>query len=258
MTARIHATALVDPAARVGADVVIEPYAMIGPHVVVGQGCTIGPRVTIEGHTSLGAGCTVGVGTVLGTAPQDRKYAGEATRLRIGDDTVVREYVTVNRGTAASGETVIGNRCYLMAYVHVAHDCRLGDGVILANAVQLAGHVTIDQSAQVGGLTPIHQFTRIGRFAFVGGGSRVPQDVPPYGMVAGNPLRQCGINVEGLRRAGFSSDTRRALKRAFRLLFNSSLNRADALQRVELELGHVEEVAHLVEFLRTSSRGILV
>ena len=258
MTVRVHPTALVDAGARIGPDVVIEPYAVIGPHVTIGQGSTIGPRVTLDGHTTLGSGCSVGVGSVLGTVPQDRKYRGETTELRIGDDTVLREYVTVNRGTAASGATVIGDRCYLMAYVHVAHDCRIGDNVILANAVQLAGHVTIEDSAQVGGLTPIHQFTRIGRFAFVGGGSRVPQDVPPYALAAGSPLRQCGINVEGLRRAGVAPDTRLALKRAFRLLFNSDLKRDEALERVEVECGHLPEVGHLVEFLRASERGILV
>lgn len=258
MTVRIHPSAIVDPGARIGPDVVIEPYAVIGPHVTVGQGSTIGPRVTLEGHTEIGSGCSIGVGSVLGAPPQDLKYRGEATVLRIGDETVIREYVTINRGTAASGATEVGRNCYLMAYVHVAHDCRLEDGVILANAVQLAGHVVIERAAQVGGLTPIHQFTRIGRYAFVGGGSRVPQDVPPYALMAGAPLRQCGINVEGLRRAGFSAETRRAIKRAFRLLFNSSLARGDAIQRVELEMGNMPEVAYLVAFLRSSERGILV
>jgi UDP-N-acetylglucosamine acyltransferase len=258
MTIRVHPTAVVDPSAELGADVVVEAFAIVGPQAVIGQGTTVGPRVIIEGRTTLGNGCAVGAGSVIGTAPQDLKYRGEPTTVRIGDDTVIREYATINRGTSATGATVIGSRVYLMTYVHVAHDCVIADDVILANAVQLAGHVTVEDHAQIGGLTPIHQFVRIGRHAFVGGGSRVPRDVPPFAMTAGNPMRLCGINVEVLRRAGFTADKRLALRRTFRLLFNSHLSRSEALSSVESEYGHLEEVRQVIEFVQDSSRGVLV
>lgn len=258
MRTGIHATAVVDPNAAIGRGAVVEPFAIIGPDVVIGPETTIGPRATIIGATRIGAGCHVGVGTVIGAAPQDRKYGGETTRVEIGDGTHIREYSTVNRGTRASGATRIGRRCFIMSYVHIAHDCRIGDDVTLANAVQLAGHVDIDDGAQVGGSSPIHQFVRIGRLSFVGGGSRVPRDVPPYALAAGYPMQLYGVNVEGLRRAGLDAETRLALKRAFRLLFNSHLNRSEGLTRVETELGHVREVAQVVEFVARSDRGVLV
>lgn len=258
MTARVHPTALVDPAARLGVDVEVGPFAVVGPAVRLDDGVRVAARATLEGPTHVGPRCAIGVGAVLGTPPQDHKYRGEATALRIGADTTLREYVTVHRGTVASGATVIGDGCYLMTASHVAHDCRLGHGVILGNNVQLAGHVTIDDHAQIGGLTPIHQFARIGTHAFVGGGSRVPQDVPPYALAAGNPLRLCGINAEGLRRAGFAPEVRLALKRAFRLLFNSALPRREAVERIEREAGAFPEVRLLLAFLSRSRRGVLV
>ena len=258
MTARVHPTAVVDPSADLDLDVVVGPFAVIGAGVRVGAGTTIGTRATVYGPTSVGAGCSVGIGAVLGTDPQDLKYAGEDTELVIGDDTNIREYVTVNRGTAASGSTVIGPRCYLMSYAHVAHDCRIGEGVILSNAVQLAGHVQIGDHALIGGLTPVHQFVRIGTHAFIGGGSRVPQDVPPFARTAGNPIRLYGINAVGLRRAGFDADLRMAIQRAYRLLFNSSMPRAEAIVRVRDESGDVSEVAQLLEFFGASERGVMV
>ncbi len=258
MTARVHPTAIVDSSAELDLDVVIEPHAIVGPRVQVGAGTTVGARATLYGPTRIGAGCSIGVGAVLGTDPQDLKYGGEETTLEIGDDTNIREYVTVNRGTTASGSTVIGQRCYLMSYVHVAHDCRLGNDVVLANAVQLAGHVEIGDHAQMGGSTPVHQFVRIGTHAFVGGGSRVPQDVPPYARTAGNPIRLYGINSVGLRRAGFDCDLRMAIKRAYRLLFNSTLTRSEGVDRVRTESGHLPEVAHLLDFVAASRRGVMV
>ena len=258
MTARVHATAVVDSSAELDLDVVVEPFAIIGAGVRIGAGTTIGARVTVYGPTSVGAGCSVGIGAVLGTDPQDLKYAGEDTELVIGDDTHIREYVTVNRGTAASGRTIVGPRCYLMSYAHIAHDCRLGEGVILSNTVQLAGHVQIGDHALIGGLTPVHQFVRIGTYAFVGGGSRVSQDVPPYARTAGNPIRLYGINTVGLRRAGFDADLRLGLQRAYRLLFNSSMSRSEAIARVRDESGHVPEVAQLLDFLDATERGVMV
>ena len=258
MSVRIHATAVIDPGAELGLDVVVEAYAIIGPRVRVGAGTTVAARVTLLGPSRIGAGCSIGIGAVIGTDPQDLKYDGEETTVEIGDETRIREFATVNRGTAASGSTVIGRRSYLMSYVHVAHDCRIGDDVIISNAVQLAGHVTIDDYAQVGGLTPVHQFVRIGRHAFVGGGSRVPQDVPPFAKTAGNPMRLYGINAVGLKRAGFSSEIRMAIQRAFRILFNSDLARSAAVERVQSEMGHIPEVAHLLEFVQASERGVTV
>lgn len=258
MTARIHPTAVVDPGATLGLDVVVEPFALIGPDVQIGAGTTVGPRATITGRTTIGAGCSIGVGAVLGVEPQDRKYAGEDTALVIGDETIVREYASIHRGTVASGQTVLGRRCFIMAYVHIAHDCVLEDDVLLANAVQLGGHVAIGAHAQVGGLTPIHQFVRIGRYAFVGGGSRVPQDVPPFARAAGNPIRLYGVNAIGLRRAGFDADRRGSIQHAYRLLFNSRLSRREAIDQLRETTAANDDVRHLVEFLQGSERGVMV
>jgi UDP-N-acetylglucosamine acyltransferase len=257
MTARVHPTALVAPGAELGSDVEVGPLAVIGPDVVVGAGTSVGARATVEGPTRLGARCRVGVGAVLGCAPQDRRFDGATGAVEIGDDTVLREYVTVHRATVPGGTTRVGAEGYLMAYVHVAHDCVLGDQVTIANAVQLAGHVRIDDGATIGGLTPVHQFVRIGTLAFVGGGSRVPQDIPPYARAAGNPLKFYGVNTVGLRRAGAADERLRNLQRAFRLLFNSALSRADAHAAVQNEFGHVPEVAELLDFIAASERGVL-
>lgn len=258
MTARVHPTAIVHRSAELELDVVVEPFAIVGPRVAVGAGTTVGARASVYGPTRLGTGCSIGVGAVLGTDPQDRKYRGEASELEVGDETQIREYVTINRGTGASGRTVIGSRCYLMSYVHVAHDCRLGDGVTLANAVQLGGHVEIGDFVQIGGSTAVHQFVRIGEYAFVGGGSRVPQDVAPFARTAGNPIRLYGINAIGLRRAGFDPQLRMAIQRTFRLLFNSPLLRSDAVGRIQSESGHIPEVTRILDFLATSDRGVMV
>lgn len=257
MNRTIHPTAVVSGAAELADDVEVGPYAVIGAGVAVGPGTTIGPHAVLEGATTIGVGCTIGTGAVLGAVPQDRKYLGEPTVLEVGDGTVIREYATLHRGTAARGVTRVGNRCFLMAYVHVAHDCVIGDDVTIANAVQLAGHVDVQSHAQIGGLTPIHQFVRIGTHAFVGGGSRVPQDVPPYSRAAGNPLRLCGINTTGLIRHAFTPETRLALKHAYRLLFNSSLRQSEAVDRLRREESSVPEVRRLVEFVANSERGIL-
>ncbi|MBT8488146.1 MAG: acyl-ACP--UDP-N-acetylglucosamine O-acyltransferase, partial [Gemmatimonadetes bacterium] len=193
---------------------------------------------------------------VLGTDPQDLKYQGERAPLEIGDRTVIREFATLNRGTAASGRTIVGSDCLLMAYSHVAHDCVLGNHVILANAVNMAGHVIIEDWVIVGGLTPIHQFVRIGAHAFVGGGSRVAQDVPPYCRAAGNPPKLYGLNSVGLERRGLSQEVRSALKKAYRMLFQGDVNLTQALERAESEVNSTPEVRHLIQFIRASERGI--
>ena len=256
MTTGIHPTAIVDPGAALGPDVVVGPYCIVGPGVRIGAGASLGPHALIQCNTTLGAGCSVGPGAVLGADPQDLKYHGEATWLEIGDDTRIREYATLHRGTAATGRTVVGKRCYLMAYVHVAHDCVVEDDVVIANAVQLAGHVHVEANAMIGGLTPVHQFVRIGRFALVGGGSRVPQDVPPFTRAAGNPMRLYGINSLALTRAGVPPEVRAALKHAYRLLFNSTLSLGQAAERLRLESPDVPEVMRLVDFVVSSQRGV--
>jgi UDP-N-acetylglucosamine acyltransferase len=258
MNARIHATAIVDVGAALGPDVAVGPYCIIGSNVRIGAGTTIGPHAVIERDTTVGASCAISAGAVLGADPQDLKYRGEATSLEIGDETVIREYATLHRGTAASGRTVVGKRCYLMAYVHVAHDCVIEDDVVIANAVQLAGHVHVEANATIGGLAPIHQFVRIGRFALVGGGSRVPQDVPPFTRAAGNPMRLYGINSLALVRAGVPPEVRAALKHAYRLLFNSNLRLGQAAEQLRLESADVPEVMRLVDFVVSSQRGVLV
>lgn len=258
MSSTIHPTALVDSTATLGAEVEIGPYAIIGPRVAVADGTRIGPRATIAQDTIIGKGCEIGVGAVLGTEPQDRKYRGEQTQLVIGDETIIREYATLHRGTQASGRTAVGRRCYLMAYSHVAHDCILEDEVILANCVQLGGHVHVEAAAIIGGSSAVHQFVRIGTYAFVGGGSRVVQDVPPYTRAAGNPLKLYGINSVGLTRAGVDSYTLFRLKRAWRLLFNSKLSLSGAIECVRAEYGEVPEVERLIRFVEQSQRGIPV
>ncbi len=255
-TAEVHPTAIVDGRAVLGAGVVVGPYAIIGPGVRVGAGSRIGPHVLIERDTSLGEGCRIGQGAVLGTDPQDLKYEGERSELMVGDRTVVREYATLNRGTAASGRTVVGGDCLLMAYAHVAHDCRLGNHVVLSNAVNMAGHVTIDDWVVVGGLVGIHQHVRIGTHAFVGGGARVSQDIPPYCRAAGGRPRLYGINTVGLERRGFTAETRRHLRQAYRILFQSGLNVSQAMARVETDIEPIPEVRHLLDFIRDSERGI--
>lgn len=256
MTHRIHPTAIIHPTAELAADVVVEPFALIGPQVVIGAGSRVGSRATLERNARIGEGVVVGSGSIVGGDPQDLKYRGEETWVEIGDGTVIREYVTINRGTAATGVTRVGRKAFLMSYVHLAHDCRVGDGVIIANATQIAGHVTIHEGAIISGLCAIHQFVSIGSLAFIGGLSRVNQDIPPFVKANGNPLELFGLNSIGLRRAGFGPDTIGALKRAYRLFFNSELTITQALERVREDCPGVGEVDRLVEFVTHSQRGV--
>lgn len=253
----MHPTAQVHATARLGAGVVVGPYAVIGPSVEIGAGTRLAAHAVVERDTTIGSECEIGVGVVVGGAPQDRTYGGAPTRVEIGDGTSIREYSTVNRGSA-TGVTRIGRRCFLMTYVHVAHDCRLDDDVTLANFVQLAGHVHVEAGATLGGTTAVQQFVRIGTLAFVGGASRVVADVPPYMRAAGNPLRWYGVNTVGLTRANTSRHTRQALKHAYRLLFNSDLVRADALAQVRDEAADVPEVSRLADFLDRAASGAVV
>lgn len=254
----IHRTALVDPTADLGPDVSVGPYCVIGPRVTVGERCMIAGHTVIERNTRVGEGVKIGYGTVIGNDPQDLKYKGEETWVEIGSGTIIREYCTINRGSTATGKTTIGERCFLMTYVHVAHDCVVGNDVIIANSVQMAGHVTVHDRAIISGLVPIHQFVRIGTYAFVGGLSRVNQDVPPYTKAAGNPVHLYGLNSVGLQRAGFSPDLKLALKRAYRLVFNSDLTVSQGVARARVELPDVPEVETFLQFIEASQRGVMV
>lgn len=254
----IHRTALIDPTAQLGADVSVGPYSIIGPHVTVGERSSIAAHAVLERSTRVGTGVKIGYGTIIGNEPQDLKYKGEETWVEIGDGTIIREYCTLNRGTTATGKTTVGQRCFLMTYVHVAHDCVIGNDVIIANSVQMAGHVTVDDRAIISGLTPIHQFVRIGTYAFVGGGSRVNQDVPPFTKAVGNPVHLYGLNSVGLQRAGFTPEVKLALKRAYRLLFNSDLTVSQGISRARIELPQVPEVEMFLKFIEASQRGVMV
>jgi UDP-N-acetylglucosamine acyltransferase len=256
MTARIHATAIVDPGASLGRDVEVGPFAMIGPSVIVGDGCRIAARVTLERNVRLGAEVSVGIGSILGGEPQDLKFGGEETWVEVGERTRIREYATINRGTSASGATRIGAECFVMSYVHLAHDCHVGAGVIIANGTQLAGHVTVHDRAILSGLVAVHQFVTIGSMAFIGGCSRVNQDIPPFVKAVGNPVELYGLNTVGLRRANYPPETITALKRAYRLFFNSDLNLSQAQERARQELPPLPEVDSLLEFVASSARGI--
>ena len=254
----IHSTAIVSPRAQLGARVEVGPFAIIGDGCVIGDDCHIAPRATLEQDVKLGIGVKVGIGSVLGGQPQDLKYSGEHTIVEIGDGTVIREYVTINRGTSHSLKTSVGNKCLLMSYVHLAHDCHLGNGVILGNSVQLAGHVTIEDRATISGLSGVHQFARIGRHAFIGGCSRVSKDIPPFLKAVGNPVRLYGLNGVGLQRSGFRDEVVRELKRAYRLFFRSDLNLSQAMERAETELEMYPEVRELMQFVEGSGRGVVI
>ena len=256
MTSSIHPSAVIHPSATLGQGVTISPFAIVGPSVTVGDRCWIGPHVTVECNTRLGVGVRLGQGTVVGGDPQDLKYQGEETWVEIGDGTVIREYSTINRGTSATGSTTVGRHCFLMTYVHVAHDCHLGDHVIIANGTQMAGHVTIRDHATLSGLIVIHQFVTIGEYAFAGGATRVSQDLPPFVKAVGNPMELYGLNTIGLQRAGFAPDTIAALKKAYRLFFNSNLNLTQALERAKLELPMIPEVDRFISFVESSNRGV--
>jgi UDP-N-acetylglucosamine acyltransferase len=254
----IHRTALIDPGAHIGTDVMVGPYAIVGPNVTIGDRSQIAAHAVIERDTRVGAEVKIGYGSILGADPQDLKYRGEETWVEVGDQTTIREYCTINRGTPATGRTTVGRRCFIMTYVHIAHDCVIGDDVILANSIQMAGHVTIDDRAIVSGLVPIHQFVRIGTYAFVGGGSRVNQDVPPYTKAVGNPLHLYGLNSVGLQRAGFGAEVKLALKKAYRLVFNSHLTITQGVARARAEIATITEVETFLRFIEASQRGVLV
>jgi len=254
----IHPTAIISPDAAIGRNVTIGPYVIIGEGCEVGDGCELAARSMLECNVKLGTGVKVGVGTILGGMPQDLKFGGEETTVEIGEGTTIREYTTINRGTSQSFKTTVGRNCLLMSYVHLGHDCHVGDGVILSNVVQLAGHVVIDDKAIISGLTAVHQFVRIGRNSFIGGCSRVSKDIPPFLKAVGNPVKLYGLNTIGLQRHGFSEEVLLELKRAYRLFFRSDLNLSQAAEKARTELGNYPEVAELVSFVEASERGVVI
>jgi UDP-N-acetylglucosamine acyltransferase len=253
----IHPTAIVSPRAQIGDDVEIGPYSFVGEHAAIGRGTRIGMHAVIEGYTSIGERCRIFTGAVIGSPPQDFKYRGEVSYLRIGNDNIIREYVTINPGTqGGGGQTTIGHENLIMAYVHVAHDCLIGDKAILANGATLAGHVHVGDQAIIGGLVAVHQFTRIGRMSIIGGCSKVVQDVPPYSTCDGHPALFRGLNIIGLERAGIATEAIRALRQTYRCLYRVGLSRDHALQRISQEIPPLSQVQEVVQFVRTSDRGI--
>lgn len=257
MSDRIHPTAIVHKDAQLADDVRVGPWAYIGPNCTVGAGSVIHMRATLEEHVHLAPRVSVGVGSVLGGAPQDLKFKGEVTTVEIGEGTTIREYATINRGTSESFKTSVGKGCFLMSYVHLAHDCHVGDGVIISNGTQLAGHIRIDDRAIISGLCAIHQFVKIGRHAFVGGMSRVAKDIPPFVKAVGNPVKLYGLNSVGLQRSGFSDVTVSELKKAYRLFFRSDINVSQAMERAAGELKPFPEVEAFIAFVEASGRGIV-
>ena len=254
----IHPTAVLSTEAHISEGVEIGPYTVIGPDVHIGKNTVIGSHVVVDAHTDIGEGCRIFQFSSIGATPQDLKFKGEKTRVVIGNNNTIREYVTINRATAADiGVTIIGNNNLLMAYCHVAHNCKLGNNIVMANAANLAGHIHVENHAIIGGLTGIHQFTRIGAHCIIGGASAVSKDVPPFVMASGNYAKLYGLNIIGLKRRGFKEETIQALKKAYRIVFRSSLLLSVAIAKVKAEVDDIPEVRQFIEFIETrSARGI--
>jgi len=253
---KIHPTAVVDKKAKLADNIEVGPYAIIGPDVEIGGSTRISSHAVIEGNASIGENCRIFTGACIGSIPQDLKYKGEKSFLKIGKNNIIREYVTINPGTHEGSVTSIGDGNLLMAYSHVAHDCKIADGCIIANAGTLAGYVTLEDRAIIGGLTAIHQFARVGKMSIVGGCSKVVQDIPPFSTCDGHPARVYGLNSVGLKRFDISKDARDALKHSFKILFHSGLSARNAVEKVQKEVGHLEEVGYLLEFVKNSERGV--
>ncbi|BBB90322.1 MAG TPA: acyl-ACP--UDP-N-acetylglucosamine O-acyltransferase [Methylomusa anaerophila] len=253
---RIHETAVIHPNARIGRDAVIGPYAVIGENVRIDDGAHIGAHAVIDGWTQIGKNCMVFPGASIGAEPQDLKFRGEKSYVFIGDNTKIREFATINRATGEGEETRVGSNCMLQSYTHVAHNCVIGNHVIMSSAAMLAGHVVVEDRAIIGGQVGVHQFVKIGRNAMVGGASKVVQDVPPFVTVDGHPASVRGLNKVGIARAGIGELARRNLKKAYKILYCSGLNLAQATAVMEEELESCEEVEHLLRFLRNVGRGI--
>ena len=253
----IHPTACVDPAARIGDNTHIGPFCVVAADVHIGAGCRIGPHVVINGGTRLGRDNIIHPGACVGGDSQDKKYKGQSAYLVVGDRNTIREGVTLNRASGLDESTVIGNDNLLMAYSHVAHNCVIGNHIVLANSAALAGWVVVEDFAIIGGLTPVHQFCRIGQHSIAGGKSKITRDIPPFLLADGHPARPYGLNIRGLRRRGFTDETITALKRAYRILYQSNFLLRDALQRLRRDFAAVPEVLAMAQFIEKSERGIV-
>lgn len=252
----IHKTAIIDKNTKLGDDVKVGPYAVINANVAIGSGTKIGPYCIIDEFTTIGRDCQIFSGAVLGSISQDKKFEGKRSFLEIGDNNIMREYTTINRGTDEGSKTIIGNNNLFMAYSHVAHDCRIGNYVTMANCGTLAGYVTLEDHSIIGGLSAVHQFVRMGELSIVGGCSKVVQDIIPYSMADGHPAKIYGVNSLGLERAGFSDDVKENLKKAFKILFSMKLNIKNALKKLTEELPPLKEISNIVDFIKLSERGI--
>ncbi len=257
MSVNIDSRAAVSSKAQLGKNVTIGPFSLVDDDVLIGDGTWVGSNVAISNGARIGRECKIHHGAAIAGPPQDLKYAGETTYLEVGDNTIVREFVTLNKGTTASGVTVIGKNCLFMAYSHVAHDCQVGNNVILANCAALGGHVVLGDWVIIGGLTPVHQFVHIGEHAMIGGGFRVAKDVPPYILAGSDPLSFERLNIIGLQRRGFDDKALAALDQAYRLLYKSGLNVSQAVTRIKEEVERTKEVENLLAFIANSKRGII-
>lgn len=255
---QIHKTATVSSKTEIGNNVTIGPNAVIEADTKIDDNVIIGANCLVAQYTELKKDVKLFHGAVVGTVPQDLKFGGEKTKLIIGEGTTIREYSMLNRGTSESGKTSIGANCLLMAYSHVAHDCHVGHDVILANAVNLAGHIEIGDFVIIGGVVPVHQFVKIGDHAMIGGGYRVPQDVCPYALAGGYPLKIAGLNRVGLSRRGFEKETLQLLQKAFKILFSSNLNRSQAVEKIKAELEQTDEIKLILDFIKNSTRGMTI
>ena len=257
MNSQIHPTAIIESNVKIGKNVKIGPYSLIREDVLIGDNSEIGSYVVLCSGTRLGKACKVLHHTVLGEIPQDLKFDDEKTTVEIGDHTVIREFVTVNRGTKAHRKTVIGSDCLIMAYTHIAHDCIVGNNVVIANATNIAGHVEIQDWVIIGGMVGIHQFVKVGQHSLIGGHYRVSKDVPPYIISAGEPLKFEGLNIIGLRRRKFSSETVKNLKKAYNLIYNSQYNVSEAVTAIQEQLPSMSEIDNIIDFIKKSDRGII-
>lgn len=252
----IHPTAIVSPKAKLGDNIDVAPYAIIHDDVEIGNDTKIGPHTVIYDGARIGNNVKIHQSSAIANIPQDLKFAGEATQFYIGDNTVIREFVTLNRGTAETGYSKIGKNCLMMAYTHVGHDTKIGDNCIIANSVQMGGHVEIEDYVIIGGATPVHQFCKVGKHSMIGGGFRITVDVPPFVTAASEPLRYSGLNVIGLRRRGFSNDEINIIKEAYQIVYQSGLNFSQAKEKLSKEFDH-PHVSSIIDFMKRSDRGLL-
>ncbi|MFH1904798.1 MAG: acyl-ACP--UDP-N-acetylglucosamine O-acyltransferase [bacterium] len=252
----IHNTAVISPSAKISKGVKIGPWSVIGENVEIGKNTEIGSNVVIDGWTTIGENNKISPGAVIGTAPQDIKYTGKRTYVRIGNGNIIREYVTINRATETETETVVGDNNFLMAYTHVAHNCRVGNSVIMVNFSALSGHSVLEDGCVLAGVVGIHQGARVGKFAMVGGLSKVVKDIPPFARADGHPTRIYGLNTIGLTRKNIPAPVIEKLKKAYKILFRSGMNTSQAIKKIEEEIPLIDEIQYLINFIRASDRGI--